>query len=147
MSEGTGNPPGIRILVVDDNPAIHRDFSKILGNRADPAVELTAAESLLFGEPARKERESVCYALEFASQGEAGIDCARRALAAGRAFAIAFIDMRMPPGWDGLETIERLWRVDPDIQVVICSAHSDYDWNDVINRLGETDRQIGRAHV
>jgi diguanylate cyclase len=50
--------------------------------------------------------------------------------------------MRMPPGWDGLETIERLWAVDPDVQVVICSAHSDYDWADVVSRLGQTDRLL-----
>ncbi len=60
----------------------------------------------------------------------------------GRPFAIAFIDMRMPPGWDGLETIEKLWAIDPDIQVIICSAHSDYDWSDLVRRLGQTDRLL-----
>ncbi|MGH8219564.1 MAG: putative bifunctional diguanylate cyclase/phosphodiesterase [Steroidobacteraceae bacterium] len=141
MSTGSGNS-GIRILVVDDNSAIHRDFEKILGDRADASAELAAAESVLFGEPVGREPEAASYALEFASQGVEGVDRARQALAAGRPFAIAFIDMRMPPGWDGLETIERLWTIDPDIQVVICSAHSDYDWNDVIDRLGETDRLL-----
>jgi diguanylate cyclase (GGDEF)-like protein len=50
--------------------------------------------------------------------------------------------MRMPPGWDGLETIEHLWQYDPDLQVVICSAHSDYDWVDVVRRLGHSDRLL-----
>jgi diguanylate cyclase (GGDEF)-like protein len=142
VSGESGNHQAIRILIVDDNAAIHRDFGKILGDRADPAAGLTAAESLLFGEPAVTERQAASYALEFALQGEEGVDRARRAFDAGRPFAIAFIDMRMPPGWDGLETIERLWTADPDIQVVICSAHSDYDWNDVIDRLGQTDRLL-----
>jgi diguanylate cyclase len=131
-----------RILIVDDNPAIHRDFEKILGASAEPAAELANVESLLFGDAPAAHRERPRYTLEFASQGQEGVECAKRATADGRPFAIAFIDMRMPPGWDGLETIERLWAVDPDVQVVICSAHSDYDWSDVVARLGQTDRLL-----
>lgn len=142
MSADTGKQAAVRVLVVDDNPAIHRDFDKILGERAVPADELVAAESKLFGESAARKREFPSYALEFAFQGEEGVDRARLALGAEQPFAIAFIDMRMPPGWDGLETVERLWAVDPDVQVVICSAHSDYDWNDVIDRLGQTDKLL-----
>jgi diguanylate cyclase (GGDEF)-like protein len=55
---------------------------------------------------------------------------------------MAFVDMRMPPGWDGLETIERLWAIDPDVQVVICSAHSDYDWIEVVARLDNSDKLL-----
>ncbi len=50
--------------------------------------------------------------------------------------------MRMPPGWDGLETIEHLWKADPDVQVVVCSAHSDYDWADFFERLGHSDKLL-----
>src|SRR5258705_13815099 len=50
--------------------------------------------------------------------------------------------MRMPPGWDGLETIQRLWELDPHIQVVICSAHSDYDWTEVVARLDHSDKLL-----
>jgi diguanylate cyclase (GGDEF)-like protein len=138
----TGGPGETRILVVDDNPAIHRDFAKILGTGPEPAEALASVESLLFGDAPTTERERARYVLEFASQGQEGVERAKRALSAGRPFAIAFVDMRMPPGWDGLETIERLWGVDPDIQVVICSAHSDYDWSDVVARLGQTHRLL-----
>jgi diguanylate cyclase (GGDEF)-like protein len=138
----TGGRDETRILIVDDNPAIHRDFDKILGPGTRPGQELASVESLLFGDAPTAARELPRYKLEFASQGEEGVECARRAVAAGHPFAIAFIDMRMPPGWDGLQTIERLWEADPDIQVVICSAHSDYDWSDVVARLGHTDRLL-----
>ena len=50
--------------------------------------------------------------------------------------------MRMPPGLDGLETIEHLWTVDPDIQVVVCSAYTDYDWLELLERLGHSDQLI-----
>ena len=55
---------------------------------------------------------------------------------------MAFVDMRMPPGWDGLKTIEHLWAVDPDVQVVICSAHTDYDWSEVVDRLQHSDKLL-----
>ena len=55
---------------------------------------------------------------------------------------MAFVDMRMPPGWDGVETIEHLWEVDPDLQVVICTAFSDHDWDEVIQRLTQSDKLL-----
>ncbi|MGZ8385082.1 MAG: histidine kinase dimerization/phospho-acceptor domain-containing protein, partial [Nitrospira sp.] len=60
----------------------------------------------------------------------------------GNPYAVAFVDMRMPPGWDGLETIEHLWYADPDIQIVICSAYSDHPWEDVSRRIGDTDKLL-----
>ena len=139
----TGGQDLTRILIVDDNPAIHRDFDKILGASAEPAAAaLASVESLLFGDAPAAEPQRPRYALDFASQGQEGVELVKRAVAAKRPFSIAFVDMRMPPGWDGLETIERLWAVDPDVQVVICSAHSDYDWGDVVARLGQTDRLL-----
>jgi diguanylate cyclase (GGDEF)-like protein len=67
---------------------------------------------------------------------------ARAALERGQPYAMAFVDMRMPPGWDGLQTIEELWKVDPDVQVVICSAHTDYDWSEVVERLNHSDKLL-----
>jgi diguanylate cyclase (GGDEF)-like protein len=63
-------------------------------------------------------------------------------LDAASPYAVAFVDMRMPPGIDGLETIERLWKVDPDLQIVISSAYSDHSWNEIRKRLGETDQLL-----
>jgi diguanylate cyclase len=128
-----------RLLMIDDNPAIHEDYRKILGGRDDSQV--SAAEAALFGEPAAAVSRPA-FDLDSALQGREGVELARRALAAGRPYAVAFVDMRMPPGWDGLETVEKLWQVDPDIQVVICSAYSDYDWMQLLARLGRSDKLI-----
>jgi diguanylate cyclase len=130
-----------RILVIDDNPAIHQDFDKILRGDAGTADVLSEAERLLFGEsPSTPGRPM--FQVEFASQGQQGVEKARQAASSGRHYAMAFVDMRMPPGWDGLETIEHLWKADPDVQVVICSAHSDYDWTDFVARLGQCDKLL-----
>ncbi len=63
----------------------------------------------------------------------------QKALAENDPYALAFVDIRMPPGWDGVETLERLWECSPDIQAVICTAYSDYSWDDISRRLGQTD--------
>jgi diguanylate cyclase (GGDEF)-like protein len=132
-----------RILVIDDNAAIHHDFRKVLGAQAEHTAQaaLGALEAEIFGEPAAAAARPN-FEIDSAHQGQEGVAMARQALADGRPYAMTFVDMRMPPGWDGLETIERLWEVDPDVQVVICSAHTDYDWTEVVNRLGHCDKLL-----
>jgi two-component system NtrC family sensor kinase len=130
-----------RILLIDDNVAIHDDFRKALTpQRAAPTPALLDLESQLFGEsaPAACEPEAT-FELVSAMQGADGVHALREAAAEGRPFALAFVDIRMPPGWDGVETIERLWQIDPDLQVAICSAYSDYSGGDIRRRLGEND--------
>ena len=144
MRNDRGQPAGsTRILIIDDNHAIHDDVRKSLG--LDPAstseLELINAEAILLGgAPRLDERE--LFDIDSAYQGEEGVELARKALADGRPYCMAFVDMRMPPGWDGLETIERLWRIDEHLQVVICSAHSDYDWLEVVRNLGHSDQLL-----
>jgi len=136
------SPEKVRILVVDDNVAIHEDFRKVLARESDTELDLARVESLLFGDAPAQRPQPMPYLLDFASQGQQAEQLVMRSVASGQRYAIAFVDMRMPPGWDGLETIEHLWRRDPDIQVVICSAHSDYEWDEVLERLGHTDKLL-----
>lgn len=129
-----------RILIIDDNQSIHKDFEKILiphtGN-----VELKSIEAEIFGETEPSSLEdAIKFELDHAMQGQEGYEMTIKAQEEGRPYALAFIDMRMPPGWDGLETIEWLWKVDPDLQVVICSAYSDHTWAQISNRLGYGDK-------
>jgi diguanylate cyclase (GGDEF)-like protein len=132
-----------RILIIDDNAAIHLDFRKVLGAQAEHSAQaaLDVLEANLFGETvAAAARPN--FDIDSAHQGQEGVAMALQARAEGRPYAMAFVDMRMPPGWDGLKTIEHLWATDPDVQVVICSAHSDYDWTEVVARLGHSDKLL-----
>jgi diguanylate cyclase (GGDEF)-like protein len=133
-----------RLLVIDDNVAIHEDFRKVLGDGSDEQAEdeFLAAEAALFGEPVAASKQRPAFAIDSALQGQEGVEKVRQALEQGRPYSMAFVDMRMPPGWDGLETIEHLWAVDPHVQVVICSAHADYDWMEVVQRLGHSDQLL-----
>jgi len=127
-----------RLLMIDDNPRIHEDYRKILGG--GERVSVSRAEAALFGE--QPTREGPTFDVDSAMQGRDGVERARRALDEGRPYSVAFIDMRMPPGWDGLETIEQLWKIDPEVQVVVCSAYTDYDWLELLARLGHSDKLI-----
>jgi diguanylate cyclase len=132
-----------RILIIDDNAAIHLDFRKVLGAQAEHSAQaaLDVLEANLFGETvAATARPN--FDIDSAHQGQEGVAMVQQALAEGRPYAMAFVDMRMPPGWDGLKTIEHLWTTDPDVQVVICSAHTDYDWTEVVERLGHSDKLL-----
>ena len=128
-----------RVLVIDDNASIHDDYRKILAGQE--AGKVSPAEAALFGEQ-RPTFERPTFDVDSAMQGRDGVERAREALAEGRPYSVAFVDMRMPPGWDGLETIEHLWGIDPDIQVVVCSAYTDYDWLELLSRLGHSDKLI-----
>jgi diguanylate cyclase (GGDEF)-like protein len=128
-----------RILVIDDNPAIHQDYRKILV--ADGKALTSEAEAGLFGEQ-QPDTARPRFDMDSAMQGRDGVELARAALAEGRPYSVAFVDMRMPPGWDGLETVEQLWKIDPDVQVVICSAYTDYDWLELLARIGHSDKLI-----
>jgi two-component system NtrC family sensor kinase len=125
-----------RILIVDDNLAIHDDFRKIFAPRDAGAGQLDDLESALLDAPATVAPVAPGFELVSAYQGREALDHVVAARATERPFALAFVDMRMPPGWDGLETIERIWQVDPELQIVICSAYSDHSWSDLHARLG-----------
>ena len=126
-----------RILIVDDNDAIHDDFRKVLCPATTPG-EIGALKSSLFGEQTRPAIR-VDFELDFAHQGREALAKVQQSLAENRPYALAFVDGRMPPGWDGVETIGHLWRACPELQVVICTAYSDYSWDEITEQIGRSD--------
>jgi PAS domain S-box-containing protein len=127
-----------RILVVDDNQAIHDDFRKTLLGTGSSSSSLADLEAELFNKPAPTLKVGP-FRVDFASQGPEALTMVEAALKANDPYALAFVDIRMPPGWDGVETIDRLWKAYPSLQAVICTAYSDYSWHDIIGRFGHTD--------
>ncbi len=134
----TGPPKQFRLLIADDNEAIHEDLKKILLPH-DVDAALSANEALLFGTMPSKDVE---FVIDSVFQGQDALEAVRRAKAQNMPYSLAFVDVRMPPGWDGVETIDHLWREDPSLQIVICTAHSDYNWNDISHRLGVSDNFV-----
>jgi PAS domain S-box-containing protein len=136
-------PAANRILIIDDNRAIHADFRKILAPQTASDTALREAESLLFGRPADPGAvPAVIYQIDSASQGQEGMQMVESAASEGRPYALAFVDVRMPPGWDGVETIARIWQKHPELPVVICTAYSDYSWSEMMSSLGHSDNLV-----
>lgn len=132
-----------RVLLVDDTPSIHEDFKKILcSNESGSRSALAEARAGLFGPEVVDEPHPEQFALTSAHQGQEALELLVAALEAGEPYAMAFVDIRMPPGWDGVETIKRLWEVDASLQVVICTAFSDYSWEEIIAKLGQSERLL-----
>src|SRR5579872_6621568 len=128
-----------RIIVIDDNPAIHHDFIKILDANADTGFDSLRAK--MFGKKA-DELSLPKFQIDTASQGQEGVERIKTALQEKHPYSLAFVDIRMPPGWDGIETIKHIWSLDKDIQIVICTAYSDYSWEETIAHLGKTDNLL-----
>ena len=135
-------PVNHRILVIDDNPAIHEDFRKVLNPAGSQlAGELDDEEASLFGDVPSASR-ALSFQIDSAFQGQEGLEMVRVAELAGTPYAVAFVDVRMPPGWDGIETISRIWKEFPGLQIVICTAYSDYSWDEISEAVGNTDHVL-----
>ena len=130
-----------RILIIDDNRSIHDDFRKILRAEDELTVNLDSAAALLFDETLTADGLPR-FAIDSAYQGQEGLEMVRAAAATEHPYAMAFVDVRMPPGWTGIETVKRIWEVVPALQVVICTAFSDYSWTDIIRQLGVSDQLL-----
>jgi two-component system, cell cycle sensor histidine kinase and response regulator CckA len=130
-----------RVLVIDDNPSIHDDFRKILSPGATTRPALDAAETALFGKPTNVVRQTQ-FEVDSAYQGQEGVLLVKKAIEEGHPYAMAFMDVRMPPGMDGIETTQKLWEVDPNVQIVICTAFSDYSWDALFQTIGNCDRMV-----
>lgn len=127
-----------RILVIDDNPAIYEDFCKVLCPTTAPAKELLELTNSIFGEA--KAIDYGNYQIDFALRGQDGVQKLKDAIVEGWPYVISFVDMRMPNGWGGLETIKNLWVADPQLQIVLCTAYSDYSWDEIRAQLSRRDR-------
>ncbi|MCI5057146.1 MAG: EAL domain-containing protein, partial [Flavobacteriales bacterium] len=82
------------------------------------------------------------FQIDTATQGQEGFEKIKKSFEEKNPYALAFVDIRMPPGWDGIETIKHIWKIDPNIQIVICTAFSDYTWEETVEELGTTDNLL-----
>lgn len=126
-----------RILIIDDNRTIHDDFREILGCLESSCGDIEELENSLFD---KNTSTTICYEVSSAFQGEDGVQMAYEANVEGKPYAMAFVDIRMPPGIDGIQTVKRIWEIYPDLEVVFCTGFSDYSWSDMLNELGTTDK-------
>lgn len=143
-----------KILICDDNESIHEDFKFTLGysNTQKEKQELSNKLATLIhdieGDTQASEpnltssQPPVEYELHFAKQGEEAMHKVVEAEANNEPYSLIFMDVRMPPGIDGIQTIKLLRKDYPHLEFVICTAFSDYNWDDIAKELGHTDKVL-----
>jgi two-component system cell cycle sensor histidine kinase/response regulator CckA len=130
-----------RVLVIDDNPDMHEDFRRILAASDSRAGQLSQSEANILG-ATPPSAPGPCFEVDCALQGEEGLERVTRACETGQRYSVAFVDVRMSPGWDGIETIRHLWNADPALEIVLCTAFSDYSLQDIARQLRRTDQLL-----
>ena len=125
-----------RTLIIDDDPCVHQVFAGMLSRG------LTRSDRSHPAGQAMPDAEFPVFEVDSAFNGRQGLECVLKAIAEHRPYTMAFVDMRMKSDWDGIETIARIWHVCSDLQIIICTGHTDFTWHDIIKRFGHTDRLL-----
>ncbi len=129
-----------RILIIDDNEQIHDDIRKTLFQKSGGnEVEDLAMDILNMDSPVTKQQDLI---IDSAFQGEEGVKMVQKAIANKTPYALAFVDVRIPPGLDGIQTIQELQKLDSELQYVVITAFSDYDWGEIHDRIGITSNLL-----
>ena len=129
-----------RLLIVDDNPSIHEDLIKVLARSGSEQQAIADEAADLFDDAQEESAFSLNFDIDSAYQGQEAYALVKKALEEHKRYCLAFVDIRMPPGWDGIETISHLWKLDPGLHVIVCTAYSDYSLDQIIHKIGMNDR-------
>ena len=124
-----------RVLIVDDQDEIHIDFQEILSEKNRPAASDDLADAFLPGSSERSTTYLPSFELSHASSGDEAYQIVKAATQANRPFAVAYIDIRMPPGIDGVETIRRIREFEKNLEIVIMTAYTDKPLHEIVTNM------------
>ena len=131
-----------RILLVDDEPLILDELGKVLSPSEESNTELNELENRLFNNSKTNRRKAASYNVCCCRQGDEAIHEVEEAIKKNEPFAVAFIDIRMPPGPDGVSTAEEIRKLDPNIQIVMMTGYSDFDISEIAHRIPPEDKLL-----
>ena len=134
--------PNRRILLVDDEPRILEELEKVLAPTQKGSAELSELENRLFSNSETKQKSTIVYDVCCCRQGDEAVCKVQEAIEKEEPFAVAFIDIRMPPGPDGVSTAEQIRKLDPNIQIVMMTGYSDFDISEIANRIPPEDKLL-----
>lgn len=132
----------MRILIVDDEPGMHRSYRQCFERTGGGQSALDAMAAELFGEDERVTAyaDEPAFDATHCMQGLEAVEAVAASLESGERYAVAFIDVRMPPGIDGKETAKRIRALDPDINLVIVTGYSDFSPLEISREAGPADK-------
>ena len=124
-----------RVLVVDDEAGIHTDFREMLNPSGAQTLTDNLAAMLLDEEAEDKADFLPNFELLHATGGEEAYEIVREAKESNRPIAVAYVDVRMPPGIDGVETIRRIRQIERNIELVIMTAYTDKPLPEIVRDM------------
>ena len=124
-----------RVLIVDDQDEIHVDFQEILGKEKRKAASDDLADAFLSVDSDNTNTYLPSFELSHASGGDEAYQIVKAAKASNQPFAVAYIDIRMPPGMDGIETIRRIREFEETLEIVIMTAYTDKPLHEIITNM------------
>jgi len=131
-----------RILLVDDEPRILEELGKVLSPVEQSNTELNELENRLFNNSKTNQRKTTCYNVCCCRQGDEAVREVRESVEKKEPFSVAFIDIRMPPGPDGVSTAEEIRKLDPNVQIVMMTGYSDFDISEIAHRIPPEDKLL-----
>ncbi|HGJ66080.1 TPA: response regulator [bacterium] len=122
-----------RILIVDDQEEIHEDFEEML--KPSSKISLTDSLALAFGSAAEDTGFLPNFELIHARSGQEAFDIVQKSLENEKPIAVIYMDVRMPPGWDGIKTTQKIREIDKDVEVVIMTAYNNKPLSEIIRNI------------
>jgi diguanylate cyclase len=151
-----------RILIVDDEEEVLRSYRSILERKNEISeietlgesifndseeISLTEEEAEYFTNDSadlivEEGLQTDSYEIVEATQGMDAVRIIEKSLNEKQPFSLMFLDIRMPPGIDGVETARLIRQLDPSIEIVIMTAYSDYKFEEIVKTIGNPDRLL-----
>lgn len=137
-----------RILIVDDQSDLREQLAQLLlssgrQNKTARLVKSMRARLMGFGDGTEKDHDALSnYDIDTAGQGQEAFEMVQVALKQNAPYAVMFLDMRMPPGWDGLKTAQEIRKIDPNIEIVMMTAYADYSQEDLVREIGSPEKLL-----
>ena len=129
------NERNTRVLIVDDQHEIYTDFQEMLKAKKNKVLSDDFADAF-FAEEAKEEASHLpTFELAYAPSGDEAYEMVKTAKETGAPFAVAYIDIRMPPGMDGIETIRRIREFERDLEIIIMTAYTDKPLPEIVTNM------------
>ena len=123
-----------RVLIVDDQAEIHSDFQEIL-SKPDNQIASDDLADVFLPVDSENSKLTPTFELTHASSGDEAYQIVKAAKEGDRPFAVAYIDIRMPPGMDGIETIRRIREFEKNLEIVIMTAYTDKPLHEIVRNM------------
>jgi signal transduction histidine kinase len=131
-------PDQLRILVADDEPSILDLYQNVLSpdNAGDKQFsDIDELAGKLFGKKETQKTSTTTFDTVFCRQGDEALEAVKTSLKENRPFSVAFLDVRMPPGPDGIWAAEQIRDLDPNIEFVVVTGYSDVQPEEIAARV------------